>query len=108
MRLGSTKRVRRALAAKLFAAAGALFLVASLAVASLMKPWATLAELALTLDHNFVLVWDRAEHSQATTWMWLHVVMPLMLRPAWLLPTAAGLVCVGAATTFAWGQQARQ
>lgn len=93
------------MAAKLFAALGALCLVASFAVASLMRPWATLAELFAVLDHRMVLVWDRAEHSSAVTWLWLHVVMPLMQRPAWLVPTALGLVFVGAATTFTWGQE---
>jgi hypothetical protein len=80
--------------------------VASFAVASLMRPFATLAELMMLLDHRMFTVWDKAEHSATATWLWMHFVMPLMVRPAWLVPTGMGLVCVGAATSFAWGQQA--
>jgi len=96
----------REFAAKLFAAVGALCLVASFAVASLMNPFATLAELLATLDHRAVLAWNRAEHSAMATWLWMHVAMPLMVRPAWLVPTGLGLVCVGVATSFAWGREA--
>ncbi len=98
----------RALVAKIFAAAGAICLVASFALASLLRPWATLAELLLMLDRGMLVAWNRAEHSATMTWLWLHLAMPLMQRPAWLLPTALGLICLGAATTFAWEQQARR
>jgi hypothetical protein len=95
----------RTLAAKLFATLGAACLVASFAIASLLRPWVTLADFVAMLDHGMVQAWNRAEHSAAVTWLWLHVAMPLMARPAWLLPTGLGLVFVGAATTFAWAQQ---
>lgn len=94
----------RVFAAKLFAAAGAMCLVASFAVASLMRPFATLAELMVLLDHRMFIAWDKAEHSPMATWLWVHLAMPLLVRPAWLVPTGMGLVCVGVATSFAWGQ----
>jgi hypothetical protein len=28
-------------------------------------------------------------------WAWADVALPLMLRPAWLLPASLGLICVG-------------
>ncbi len=95
----------RMFAAKLFASVGAICLVASFAVASLMRPFATLAELLVLFDHRMFTVWNKAEHSTMATWLWMHLVMPLMVRPAWLVPTGMGLMCVGAATSFAWGQQ---
>lgn len=105
MRAGSRISGRQ-FAAKLFAAVGAACLVASFAVASLMRPFATLAELLLMMDHRMFVAWNRAEHSPMATWLWMHLAMPLLVRPAWLLPTGVGLVCVGAATSFAWGQEA--
>jgi hypothetical protein len=94
----------RTMVAKLFAAAGAVCLVASFAIASLLDPWAPLAELLALLDHRVIFAWNRAEHSATVTWLWLHVVMPLLTRPAWFVPTGLGLVFVGAATTFTWSQ----
>ena len=91
--------------AKLLAAAGAVCLVASFAIASLLDPRAPLAELLALLDHRVILAWDRAEHSTTATWLWLHVVMPLLARPAWFVPTGLGLVFVGAATTFTWAAE---
>ncbi len=96
----------REFAAKLFASVGALCLVASFAMASLLRPFATLAELMVLLDHRALVVWDKAGHSALATWLWMHIAVPLLGRPAWLVPTGLGLVCVGAATSFAWGRQA--
>ncbi len=95
----------RMVAAKLFAALGALCLVASFALASLMRPRVTLADMLTMMGHDVLTAWNQAQRSGAAAWMWQHAVLPLMVRPAWLLPTSLGLVFVGAAATFAWGME---
>ncbi len=32
--------------------------------------------------------------------LWINIVIPLLVRPLWLVPTSLGLVCAGAAATF--------
>lgn len=32
-------------------------------------------------------------------WAWDDLALPLMIRPAWLLPASLGLICVGMAVT---------
>jgi hypothetical protein len=34
-------------------------------------------------------------HSHASPWLWEHMALPVMRRPAWLVPTALALVCAG-------------
>jgi hypothetical protein len=92
-------------AAKVFAATGAMCLVGGIALAILMRPTVTLADLMAMMDHRMAAVWNRAEHGVTASWFWDHAVMPVLLRPAWLLPTGLGLVCVGAAVSFAWGRE---
>lgn len=89
------------------AALGAAFLVTGFALASLFRPYTSLAQLLMMLDEKRVLAADHVERSGASLWLWSHVAVPLLLRPGWLLPTMIGLVFVGLAVTFALGDRKR-
>ena len=97
--------VARELSSKICAAFGAAWLVLGFALGLLMHPWATLAEVVTSWDHHWLEAWERTERSGVWLWLWTHAVMPLMVRPIWLVPTGMGLVFVGAAVTLAYGRK---
>ena len=82
--------------ARIFAILAAILLVAAAGIAALTPLGLTLSQGLLEFDPN-ALVWARG-HS--TSWMWLWLEMPFLLRPLWLLPACAGVVCAGIATSF--------
>lgn len=96
---------RRNIAAKIMAAIGALSLVASFAMATLLRPFLSLGQLIMSIDQPILLAWDHAERTGVSLWLWGNIVVPLLLRPSWLIPTMLGIVCVGAAAQLAWGNR---
>jgi len=83
------------------AALGAMFLVAGFALASLLQPFTSLAELAMMMNDKWMLALEHAERGGIARWLWVNVEVPVLLRPCWLLPTMIGLICVGFAVSFA-------
>lgn len=88
------------IAARILAVLAALFLVGAFALATLLPPSLTLAQLIALFDarmlynvHDFVV-------ANGSIWIWSRLVMPLMLRPSWLAPTSLGLICIGGAMTL--------
>lgn len=87
------------------AAIGAICLVGAFALASLLRPFATLAEVVGMIDAQVLQTLEQAERSAPVQFLWLHAALPVLMRPAWLMPTMAGLVCVGVAATLAFGER---
>ena len=84
---------------RLFAVVAAVLLVGSIALASLVPADMNLRQAINTLDgmatehaqHMFVGVFGRG--------FWEAVLVPLLVRPVWMIPVSLGLICVGAAVT---------
>jgi hypothetical protein len=95
----------RNVAAKLAAATGALSLVLAFAIASLMNPFLSLAQLLTTQAPLWMASVAHAEHTGVALWLWDYVALPLLLRPAWMIPTMLGVVLVGLAAQLAWGSR---
>ena len=78
----------------------AIFLVIAFTLVTVMPPFTSLAELIANTDHA-ALVWakDFADHN-LPAWLWLNIVVPVLLRPCWLPPLAAGLVFLGLSVTL--------
>jgi hypothetical protein len=73
----------------------AIFLVAAVAVATFGSQSISLGRALYLLDHD---VLDRLPDWSTRVlgnWVWATVIQPLLVRPAWLLPTSIGLVFVG-------------
>jgi hypothetical protein len=88
------------IAARVMAVLAAACLVAAFALATLLPPQLTLAQLIALFDAR--LLYDSHEFvvAHGPGWLWIHVLMPLLLRPAWLVPTSAGLLFAGGAMTL--------
>lgn len=87
------------IATRILAVLSAASLVAAFALATLLPPPLTLAQLIAMFDAR--LLYDAHEFvvANGAGWLWGHLLMPLLLRPSWLLPTSFGLVFAGGAMT---------
>jgi hypothetical protein len=83
------------IAQRVLAVIAAVFLVAAVALATFGSESISLGQAIYLLDHDIldkIPVWSSRTLGN---WMWASVIQPLLERPAWLVPAAAGLVCVG-------------
>jgi hypothetical protein len=83
------------IAQRVLAVLAAVLLVAAVAIATFGVESISLGQAIYLLDHD---VLDKLPTWSSRTlggWMWVAVIQPLLERPAWLLPAAAGLVCAG-------------
>jgi hypothetical protein len=85
------------IAQRILAVLAALMLIGAFALATLGPPGVPLGHVLFTLDTP-VMDWLQ-EHFSA--WIWHNLVAPVLLRPAWLLPAAVGIILAGAALTLA-------
>lgn len=83
------------IAQRVLAVLAAMLLVGAVALAMLGPPEVPLGQALFMVDHDLMdgLHYFIGQHLHA--WLWDHLMMPLMLRPAWLLPAALGLICGG-------------
>jgi hypothetical protein len=85
------------IAQRILAVLSALMLIGAFALATLGPPGVPLGHVLFTLDTP-VMDWLQ---QHCADWIWHNLVVPLLLRPAWLLPAALGLILAGAAVTLA-------
>lgn len=78
------------------AVASAVFLVASVGVALIGPPNVPLGT-AIYLLNSQVLY---AIQAHAAEWAWVNVLVPLLQRPAWLIPASIGILCAGLSITL--------
>jgi len=89
------------IAVRILSVLAAGLLVGAFAIATILSYDLSLGELIGMVDLNFVNWTHEAAAAHLPPWVWTNILAPTLLRPAWLLPTAAGLVCAGAAATVA-------
>ncbi|HTW69135.1 MAG TPA: hypothetical protein VME47_04535 [Acetobacteraceae bacterium] len=79
----------------------AMLLVGAVALAMLGPPSVPLGQVLLMIDHDLTETLRTGIEQHLSTWLWLDVVQPLLVRPAWLVPASLGLICAGAAFSVA-------
>lgn len=72
-----------------------MLLVGAVALAMLGPPGVPLAQALFMVDHDLMEAVHTFIGTHLAMWLWDYLVVPLMLRPAWLVPAALGLVCGG-------------
>ncbi len=82
---------------RIMAVLAAAFLVGAVAVAMIGPPNVPLGAALYMLDRR--VVYDVQAHLAA--WMWDDAALPLLVRPAWLLPACIGVVCAGLSLSVA-------
>ncbi len=78
----------------------AICLVGAFTLATVLTPFESLAELLADWDHAWLVWLKTASESHLPGWLWQGMMIPILLRPAWLLPTALGLIMLGFAVTI--------
>jgi hypothetical protein len=91
---------------RIFAVLAATLLVGAVALAMLVPPSLPLGELLLMLDHDATDAAHAFVGRHFSEWIWSDLAMPLLLRPAWLVPATLGLICAGAATSISTSKTA--
>ncbi|MBV9756571.1 MAG: hypothetical protein JO047_05910 [Alphaproteobacteria bacterium] len=92
---------RAVIATRILAVLAAILLVGAFTLATLLPPDLPLsAGLAMLQDGlpARIQAWTNA---QLPGWVWLHLALPLLTRPVWLVPASLGVVAAGAAATLA-------
>ncbi len=88
------------IAQRILAVIAAILLVGAVAVATLGPPGVPLGQVLFMFDHDLMTVLHSGVEKHLASWIWDYLVVPLLLRPAWLVPAAAGLICAGVALSL--------
>ena len=80
---------------RILAVIAAMFLVGAVALAALGPPGVPLIQSLFLIDHDLPGEIQGFVDAHLAHWLWGYLLMPLMLRPAWLLPAVAGIICAG-------------
>jgi ABC-type protease/lipase transport system fused ATPase/permease subunit len=90
-------------AARALAVLAAANFVVAFALATLLPPLTTLAQLVARDDPQAQFLYAVRDFLMAhgASWVWSGVVLPLLLRPCWLLSVCIGVICAGGASTLA-------
>lgn len=93
---------------RVFAVISAVLLVAAVAIATIGPQSVTLGEALYLLDHSFVDRLLAFSHRLWGDWAQGALIRPLLLRPAWLIPASAGIICAGFAVSVSGGKSTRR
>ncbi|HET6194112.1 MAG TPA: hypothetical protein VFE12_00090 [Acetobacteraceae bacterium] len=85
---------------RVLALLAAMLLVGAVALAMLGPPAVPLGQVLFMVDHDLMEAVHGFIGTHLAAWLWDYLVLPLMLRPAWLVPAALGLLCGGASLSL--------
>lgn len=83
------------IAKRALAVIAAVLLVAAVAIATFGPQSISLDRALDFCDHDFLSRLPAWSSRVMGDWVWTAMVQPMLVRPAWLLPAAAGVVCAG-------------
>ncbi len=85
-----------------------MLLVGAVALAMLGPPEVPLGQALLMLDHDLMDGMHTFIGTHLAAWLWDYGLMPLLVRPAWLVPAGLGLVCGGLSLSLSTRKTARR
>ena len=85
---------------RVLAVIAAMLLVGTVALATLGPPEVPLGQLLFMIDHDTMNRVQGWVIHYLGNWVWRYLASPVLVRPAWLVPAALGLVCLGASVTL--------
>jgi hypothetical protein len=93
---------------RVLAVLAAVLLVGAVALATLESPDMPLGQVLLAYDHTMLTTIQSEVDRIFPQWMWTGAFLPVLIRPAWLIPAALGLICVGLSLTLPTGRRAER
>lgn len=88
------------IAQRVLAVISAILLVAAVAIATFGPESISLGQALYLLDHDVLAKLPNWATHLLGKWVWVSVIQPLLVRPAWLVPASVGLICVGLAVSL--------
>jgi hypothetical protein len=88
------------IAQRALAVIAAVLLVAAVGIATFGPQSVSLGQVLVLLDETSLDALMKWSNSLCGPWAWGAIVQPLLVRPAWLLPGSAGLICSGLAMSL--------
>jgi hypothetical protein len=85
---------------RILAVLSAMLLVGAVALATLGPPSVPLGGLLLMIDRDLTDTLRIGIEQHFAAWIWADVVVPLLVRPAWLVPASLGLITAGVALSL--------
>jgi hypothetical protein len=85
---------------RILAVLAAMLLVGAVALAMLGPPEVPLGQVLFMVDHDLMDAVHGFIGTHMASWLWDYLIAPLMMRPAWLVPAALGLICGGMALSL--------
>jgi hypothetical protein len=96
------------IAQRVLAVLAAMLLVGAVAVAVLGPPSVPLGQVLFMVDHDLMEMLHGFIGTHLANWLWDSVLVPVMVRPAWLVPAALGLICAGASLSLSTRKSAHR
>jgi hypothetical protein len=75
--------------------------VLAFTLAIMLSPDTSLGQALAAFDAGWPASLQHLVRDDVSDWVWRQLVLPVLQRPVWLLPTGFGLVSAGAAVTMA-------
>lgn len=97
---------RREIAVRVMAVVAAALLVGAFSLALLFPAATSLGELVAMADGRALTAVEGFARAHLPDWSWSRLLVPLLVRPAWLSPMALGVVAVGVAVSLRSHQSA--
>ena len=94
------------MATRILAIFAALLLVGAFAVATLGPNNMSLGQALYLLDASMLHAVQDFLRGHRMGGVWDRLALPMLVRPAWLIPAALGLICIGGAATASSGNGA--
>jgi len=86
---------------RVLAVMAAVCVVAAFAIATLLPPMLPLAQLVAMADSRILFAVREYVLQHWPDWVWSDLMLPELVRPAWLVPLCLGIVLAGGAMTLA-------
>jgi preprotein translocase subunit SecG len=93
---------------RVWAVIAAVFLVASVAIATFGSESLSLGQALFQIDHDLADKVIGSTKRVVGNWAWDSLVQPLMQRPDWLIPACFGIISLGLSLSLTGRKSARQ
>jgi hypothetical protein len=93
---------------RILAVLSAALLVGAVALAMLGPPEVPLGQVLFMINHDLMEAVHGFVGTHLASWLWDYLLVPVLVRPAWLVPATVGLVCGGASVSLSTRKPARR
>ena len=83
------------IAQRVLAVIAAVLLVSAVALATFGTESISLGQALYLVNHDILDRLPEWSSHALGVWFWSMIIQPLLVRPAWLLPASAGIICIG-------------